>query len=136
VTIEAIRDTSTRPFFCPGYEWVSGTVDFAVDPDHPANRRMVDLDRAPGGGDGPVRFDADLQLLRPTAGGSGKLLFVVPNRGLPDVLYERPGSQISFAVDQPGVHDRYPSRDDYAAAARAAAEHLVAVDAAVAGYPG
>ena len=30
-----------------------------------------------------MRFDADLRLLRPIGGGNGKMLFVVPNRGLP-----------------------------------------------------
>lgn len=30
-----------------------------------------------------MRFDADLKLLRPVDGGNGKLLFVVPNRGMP-----------------------------------------------------
>ena len=45
---------------------------------------------------------------------------------LPDVLYERLGSKLPFPPGQPSVIDRYPTRDDYAAAVRAAAETLVA----------
>ena len=50
-------------------EWVRRTVAFAVDPDRPANRRIVAL--APRGDDG---VDADLRLLRPTGGTSRNLL--------------------------------------------------------------
>jgi alpha/beta hydrolase family protein len=45
---------------------------------------------------------------------------------LPDVLYERLGSKLPFPPGRPSVTERYPSRDDYVAAARAAAEALVA----------
>ncbi len=38
------------------YEKLAGTVFFAVDPDHAAHRRIVDLDRAPRDEDGRVRF--------------------------------------------------------------------------------
>jgi hypothetical protein len=34
-------------------------------------------------GDDLVRFDADLRLIRPTGESNSKLLFVVPNRGVP-----------------------------------------------------
>jgi hypothetical protein len=45
---------------------------------------------------------------------------------LPDVLYERVGSKLPFAPGRPSVTERYPTRDDYAAAVRTAAETLVA----------
>ena len=45
---------------------------------------------------------------------------------LPDVLYERVGSKLAFPPGRPSVTERYPSREDYVAAARAAAESLVA----------
>ncbi|MFI5780491.1 alpha/beta hydrolase domain-containing protein [Nocardia sp. NPDC051570] len=80
--VEAVHIESVTPYADLRYELVRGTVDFAVDPEHPANRSIVDLDRAPRGADGLVRFDADLRILRPVDGGSGDLLFVVPNRGL------------------------------------------------------
>ena len=65
------------------YEWLTAMADFAVAPEHPANAGITDLAAAPRNGDGAVGFDADLRLLRPACGaGSGKLLLVVPNRGL------------------------------------------------------
>jgi alpha/beta hydrolase family protein len=45
---------------------------------------------------------------------------------LPDVLYERVGSKLAFPPGRPSVTERYPSYDDYLAAARSAAESLVA----------
>jgi hypothetical protein len=66
--------------------------------------------------------------------------------GLPDVLYERLGSKLPFPPGRPSATERYPTRDDYAAAVRTAAETLVAegfllredidavVEKAVAGY--
>jgi hypothetical protein len=45
---------------------------------------------------------------------------------LPDVLYERVGSKLAFPPGRPSVTERYPSYDDYVAAARSAAESLVA----------
>ena len=46
--------------------------------------------------------------------------------GLPDVLYERVGSRLPFPPGRPSATERYPTRDDYAAAVRLAAEKLVA----------
>jgi Alpha/beta hydrolase domain len=84
------------PYGGAPYEWVSAVAEFAVDPLAPANGGIVDLERAPRTSDGLVRFDADLRMLRPadpTAGGNGKLLFVVANRGLP--------GGVPFSVDAP-----------------------------------
>lgn len=63
------------------YECLSAVADFAANPEATANRSIVDLDRAPRR-DGTVRFDADLRILRPRTKGNGRLLLVVPNRGL------------------------------------------------------
>ncbi len=66
-----------------GYEWVTGTACFAADPEHRANLAVVDLALAPRGGDGLVRYEADVRILRPSEGGAnGRLLVVVPNRGM------------------------------------------------------
>ena len=65
-----------------GYEWVTGTARFAVDPTAPGNDRIVDLALAPRDTDGTVAFDADVRLLRPVSGGNRKLLFSVANRGM------------------------------------------------------
>ncbi len=65
------------------YERIAGVVHFAVDPAHPANGAIVDLDKAERGADGRVHFAADFCLLRPRDGsrGSGRFLFHVANRG-------------------------------------------------------
>ena len=66
-----------------GYEKIIGTVHFAVDPKHPRNRGIVDLDKAPVAADGRVEFSADLYILRPKAAdaGNGTALIEVSNRG-------------------------------------------------------
>ena len=70
-----------RPFGLAGpYEKVVGRVHFAVDPLHPANRRIVDLALAPRNRQGMVEFSADLYLLRPKqadkTGGAGQPLIM------------------------------------------------------------
>jgi Alpha/beta hydrolase domain len=81
--VESVHINTIYPHADSRYECVEATVDFAVDPEHPANTRIVDLKLAPRHDDGLVRFHADLSLLRPIGGGKGNLLFVVPNRGVP-----------------------------------------------------
>jgi hypothetical protein len=49
-----------------------------------------------------------------------------PVDDLPDVLYEHLGSKLPFPPGRPSAAERYPTRSDYAAAVRAAAETLVA----------
>lgn len=83
MAVESIHVNTVYPHSDSRYEWVEATVDFAVDPELLANRRIVDLELAPRDADGLVRYDADLKVLRPVGGGNGKLLFVVPNRGMP-----------------------------------------------------
>ena len=83
MTVESVHIHTICPHVDPRYKSVEATVHFAVDPEHLANQRIVDLKLAPRDDDGLVRFDADLRLLRPIDGGNGNLLFVVPNRGLP-----------------------------------------------------
>jgi hypothetical protein len=65
------------------YERIDGIVRFAVDPAHPANQAIVDLDKGERGPDGLVYFSADFCILQPTdpAKGNGRLLFEVLNRG-------------------------------------------------------
>jgi hypothetical protein len=66
------------------YERISGVVRFAVDPAHPRNRAIVDLDLAPRNAQGKVEFEADFFILAPRepAKGNGALFFEVNNRGL------------------------------------------------------
>ena len=65
------------------YERIEGVLHVAVDPAHPANARIVDIDRAARDAEGLVRFEADLTLLQPVdaARANGRLLADVPNRG-------------------------------------------------------
>jgi hypothetical protein len=65
------------------YEQLDGRVDFAVDPSHPANTLITDLNLAPCDTSGRVHFFADFRLLRPvdTARGNRRVLFDVLNRG-------------------------------------------------------
>ena len=73
-----------RPFGLAGaYEALVGTVEFALDPGHPRNQAVVDLDRATRNAQGEVVFSADFYLLKPVdfARGNGRVYYEVPNRG-------------------------------------------------------
>jgi hypothetical protein len=65
------------------YEKLVGVARFAVDPDHPRNRAVVDLSLAPRNGEGKVEFEADAFILAPRHPdkGNGALLYDVNNRG-------------------------------------------------------
>lgn len=65
------------------YEKLEGTVHFSLDPNDPANRKIVDLRKAPVDREGRVRFSADLYILKPVDSkrGNGTALLEVPNRG-------------------------------------------------------
>jgi hypothetical protein len=66
-----------------GYERITGTLHFAVDPAHPRNAIIADLDRAPVSPAGRVEFSADLQIFRPKEArrGNGAALVEISNRG-------------------------------------------------------
>jgi hypothetical protein len=68
------------------YERLRGRVLFAVDPLAPAQADVVDLDKAPRGADGLVRYEADFVILRPIAGGNRRVFFDYGNRGNKRVL--------------------------------------------------
>ena len=76
-------EVTRRTPFAFDYERVDGKLHFAVDPAHPANARIVDLDKAPRDAHGSVTFWADFVLLQPTdpAKGNRRLLSYVVNRG-------------------------------------------------------
>ena len=88
------------------YEHLAGTAHFAVNPDHPANLAINDLDLAPRDTGGQVSFSADFQILKPMSAqkGNGRLLLDVPNRGRPrsmKVFNNSPDSPAGI-VDEPG----------------------------------
>ena len=65
------------------YERIDAVARYAVDPRHPANAPIVDLDRAERDRDGRVRFSGDATFLVPVDPGRANraLLFEMPNRG-------------------------------------------------------
>ena len=64
------------------YEKLAGTVELELDPAHPANVAIVDLDRAPRNARGRVEASADFMVLRPRRGPHGSTaLLEVSNRG-------------------------------------------------------
>ena len=65
------------------YERIDAVAHYAVDPAHPANEGIVDLDRAERASDGRVRFSGDATFLVPAdpGGANRALLLDVPNRG-------------------------------------------------------
>src|SRR5580700_2177280 len=65
------------------YEQITGKVYFAVDPKLPANKIIVDLDRAPRNAQGLVEFSADLFVMKPKdpAKSNGTALLEISNRG-------------------------------------------------------
>ncbi|HSA82377.1 MAG TPA: alpha/beta hydrolase domain-containing protein [Geminicoccaceae bacterium] len=65
------------------YERITGRLHYAVDPEDPANGRIVDLERAPRDARGLVTFTGDFILLKPSdlARGNHRLLYEVDNRG-------------------------------------------------------
>src|SRR6266545_1807811 len=72
-----------QPFGAAGpYEKLVGKVDFALDPDAPANAAIVDLKLAPPNARGEVEASADFYLLKPVdpRRGNGRLFYEVGNR--------------------------------------------------------
>ena len=65
------------------YIQLDGTAHFAVDPAHPLNSCITDIQLAPRDGNGRVHFSADIRILTPEdpRRGNHRLLFDVPNRG-------------------------------------------------------
>src|SRR5690606_24590794 len=99
------------------YERLIGRVEFALDPEDPANASIVDLAFAARGADGKVHFSSDLYVLQPSdpARGNGVLLFELPNRGVFGVvlgLFNRGAAMVDVAA-QPNVGDRLLMRDGY-----------------------
>jgi hypothetical protein len=64
------------------YEKIVGKVYFALDPSHPRNSAIVDLDKAPRDATGRVLFSADLYVLAPKDAkrGNGVALFAKATR--------------------------------------------------------
>ena len=65
------------------YELLEGTAHYSVDPLHPRNQGIVDLELAPRNSAGLVEFSADFAMLQPVNidRGNRRILFDVVNRG-------------------------------------------------------
>src|SRR5438128_2690372 len=65
------------------YEKLAGIARFALDPEDPHNRPIVDLDLAPRNQQGKVEFASDFYILAPKdpAKGNGAIFYDVNNRG-------------------------------------------------------
>jgi Alpha/beta hydrolase domain len=76
------------------YEKIVGTVHYALDPAHPRNKAIVDLDKAPRDASGRVTFSADLYVLAPkdATRGNNAALFDVLNRGRKNMLRDFNGA--------------------------------------------
>lgn len=85
--IEIISRTDVlgnRSFGASGpYELIVARVYYAVDPDNPQNRLVVDLEKAPRNPSGLVEFSSDLYVLAPKdpKRGNRAILYSVVNRG-------------------------------------------------------
>jgi len=72
------------------YEKIVGKVYFSIDPTHPRNVAIVDVDKAPRDAAGHVTFSADLYVIAPkdVARGNGAALFDVLNRGRKNIIQQ------------------------------------------------
>ncbi len=88
--VTRLEITSQKPFAdgqsfgdVGSYTQVDGIAHFAVDPLHPANETIADIQLAPRNEHGLVEFSADFRILRPDdpSKGNRRLLLDVLNRG-------------------------------------------------------
>ena len=65
------------------YEYLAGRAECEIDPHHPLNQGIVNLDRVPAAADGKVTYAVDIALLKPieASRGNGWLFHEVLNRG-------------------------------------------------------
>jgi hypothetical protein len=88
--ITAIEITSRTPFvggasfgYVGGYERLDGVAIGEIDPTHPGNIGIVNIDKAPRNARGCVEYRSDVCILRPVdpERGNGHMLYEVNNRG-------------------------------------------------------
>src|SRR5215469_8086852 len=92
------------------YVRLVGTAYGELDPQHPRNAVIVNLDKAPRNARGYVEYAADVYIMRPTevAKGNRKLLYEVNNRGrkrLLPIFHEAPETSPTSANDPATVDD-------------------------------
>lgn len=92
------------------YERLHGTVFGELDPAHPLNVGIVNLDLAARNTHGKVEYQSDFRVLKPLDldRGNGCLLYDVPNRTAHVVLPTEPAISGSLAISR-GCRKRVPS---------------------------
>jgi hypothetical protein len=117
VEIVARRDVlGGRTFGSIGpYEHLVGRVHFAVDPSHPRNRLITDVDKAPRNAAGRVEFSADLEILRPRDANRGNAvaLIDVANRGNKVVLRSFNRGSVTDLTTESAYGDGFLLRQGY-----------------------
>jgi hypothetical protein len=87
------------------YERLDGVAIGELDPAHPANRGIVNIDKAPRNARGNVEYRSDICILRPAdpERGNGRILYEVNNRGrimmFTNLCAGKPGNQPAAAAD-------------------------------------
>ncbi len=89
------------------YEVIKGRLFYEIDPRHPANKIIVDIDLAPKNERGWVEFSGDFILLKPLdlSKGNHRLLYDVNNRGnlvMLGVLNDAPFSNLPSTSEHAG----------------------------------
>jgi hypothetical protein len=110
--ITAIEITSRTPFVggaafgeTGAYERLDGVAVGELDPALPANRGIVNIDKAPRNARGMVAYRSDVCILRPAdpERGNGRILYEVNNRGrimlFANLCAGKPGNQPASAAD-------------------------------------
>jgi hypothetical protein len=79
------------------YERVKGTFKGELDPAHPRNKVIVNLDKAPKNATGRVEYEADFFILRPVdaARGNRKIIYDVTNRGRKNLHWRLTDARLS-----------------------------------------
>jgi hypothetical protein len=98
------------------YEKIVGKVYFSIDPTHPRNVAIVDLDKAPRNAAGHVTFSADLYVIAPkdVARGNGAALFDVLNRGRKNIIQQfNRTSQVPDPTNEADFGDGFLMRQGY-----------------------
>ncbi|HPA17453.1 MAG TPA: alpha/beta hydrolase domain-containing protein [Verrucomicrobiae bacterium] len=95
-----------------GYEQIVGRLCFEIDPGHPRNRVIADVDLAPTNAAGRVTFSSDFRILKPKEAGrsNGAAWVEIPNRGGKCGL-SRFVAQHGFTVMEVGWEFDVPARD-------------------------
>ena len=87
------------------YERLDGVAIGEIDPAHPANAGIVNIDKAPRNARGRVEYCSDICILRPAdaARGNGRILYEVNNRGrimlFANLCAGTPGNRPQSAAD-------------------------------------